>query len=132
MINLPKNLRILLVEDNDDSREMLEFMFSQQNIEVTAVASVAEALEAFNRVPPDILISDIGMPDEDGYALIRKVRQLAPEQGGLIPAIALTGYASVQDRDLALEAGYQEHFSKPIDINGLVELVKSLVNNSNS
>ena len=67
------------------------------------------------------------MPGEDGYSLIRKIRQFAPEKGGLIPAIALTGYASTQDRDLAIEAGYQEHFSKPIDVDRLVDLVKNLV-----
>ena len=126
--DLPKDLRVLLVEDNDDSREMLKFLFAQQNLEVIAVASVAAALEAFDKRPPDILISDIGMPGEDGYSLIRKIRQLAPEKGGLVPAIALTGYASTQDRDLAIESGFQEHFSKPIDIDRLVELVKKTLN----
>jgi len=123
----PAGIRVLLVEDNDDSREMLTVLFSQFNVQITAVASVAEALKAIEQIKPDILISDIGMPDEDGYDLIRKVRALSTEQGGQIPAIALTGYASLQDRDLALKAGYQEHLSKPVNIDELFELVKNIL-----
>lgn len=125
---LPVGTRILLVEDNDDSREMLEILFAQYDLELTAVTTAAEALESFKQAPPDLLISDIGLPGEDGYALIRKIRQLPPAEGGLVPAIALTGYASLQDRDLALKDGYQEHISKPIDINKLIELIKKLLN----
>lgn len=125
--DLPEGTHILLVEDNLDSREMLKVLFSQYNFKTTAVGSAAEALSAIKQNKPHILISDIGMPDEDGYELIRKIRELPPEEGGLIPAIALTGYASVQDRDLALKAGYQEHFSKPIDIDKLVDIVKNLL-----
>ena len=120
-------IRLLLVEDNDDSREMLKVMFQQYAVDVTAVASAAEALEAIKQIKPDILISDVGLPGEDGYALIRKIRQLPPEQGGLVPAIALTGYASLQDRARAFEVGYQEHTAKPVDIDNLIELVKSLI-----
>ena len=125
---LPEGIRILLVEDNTDSREMLKVLFEQFNLEMTAVASAAEAIEAIEQNVPDILISDIGMPDEDGYALIRKIRQLPPEKGGLVPAIALTGYASRKDHDLALKDGYQKHISKPIDIDKLISLVKDLLN----
>jgi CheY-like chemotaxis protein/anti-sigma regulatory factor (Ser/Thr protein kinase) len=128
----PHGISILLVEDNEDSREMLSVLFAQFNLQITAVASVPEAIKAIEQVKPDILISDIGMPDEDGYDLIRKVRHLPPEKGGLIPAIALTGYASLQDRDLALKAGYQEHLSKPLDIDKLLELVKNLAETQNS
>ncbi len=128
----PLGIHALLVEDNDDSREMLAVLFAQANLQVTAVASAAEALAALERIKPDILISDIGMPDEDGYALIRKVRACAPEKGGQIPAIALTGYASLQDRDRALEAGYQKHLSKPVDIDELLELVKNMLDNEDS
>ena len=120
-------IRVLLVEDNEDSREMLKVMFEQYGIEVTAVESAAKAYESLERSPPDILISDVGLPGEDGYELMRKVRQFAPDRGGLIPAIALTGYASLQDRDRAFEAGYQEHLSKPVDIDILLELVNDLV-----
>ena len=124
---LPAGTKVLLVEDNDDSREMLIAMFAQSDLEIIAVASVAEALKVIEQGKPDILISDIGMPEEDGYDLIRKVRQLSPENGGRIPAIALTGYASLQDRALALEAGYQEHLSKPVDIDELFKLVKNML-----
>ena len=128
---LPEGISILLVEDNADSREMLTFLFTRYNVKFNAVASAAEALAAINQSKPDILISDIGMPGEDGYELIRKVRQLSPEGGGLIPAIALTGYASIQDRDLALEAGYQEHFTKPVDVDKLIDLVKNVLTKHN-
>lgn len=122
-----RGLRLLLVEDDDDSREMLKVMFQQHEADITVVASSAEAIKAFEQNKPDILISDVGLPGEDGYTLIRKIRQLAPEQGGHIPAIALTGYASLQDRARAIEVGYQEHIAKPVDIDYLLELVKSLI-----
>ncbi|HVE59204.1 MAG TPA: ATP-binding protein [Pyrinomonadaceae bacterium] len=128
---LPAGIKVLLVEDNDDSREMLAVLFAQADLDITAVASVAEALKAIEQVKPDILISDIGMPEEDGYDLIRKVRLLSPANGGRIPAIALTGYASLQDRDRALQAGYQEHLSKPVDIEELFELVKNILDREN-
>ena len=128
---LPKGVRILLVEDNTDSREMLKVLFEQLSVEIDAVSSVAEAMSAINQNKPDVLISDIGMPGEDGYELIRRIRKLPPEKGGRVPAIALTGYASFQDRELALRAGYQEHFSKPIDIDGLVDLVGKLLEREN-
>jgi len=127
----PAGIRVLLVEDNDDSREMLAVLFAQFDLQITAVASVAEAVKSIEQAKPDILISDIGMPDEDGYDLIRKVRQLPAEKGGKIPAIALTGYASLQDRNRALKAGYQEHLSKPVDVDELFELVKNILDKEN-
>jgi signal transduction histidine kinase/ActR/RegA family two-component response regulator len=120
-------IRLLLVEDNKDSREMLRILFEQYGINVDSSASAAEALESIERNKPDILISDVGLPGEDGYELIKKIRKLSPEQGGNTPAIALTGYASLHDRALALEAGYQEHLPKPVDIEKLLELVKALI-----
>ena len=124
----PSGIRVLLVEDNDDSREMLKVLFDQHHLNITTAASATEALTALKQKRPDILISDIGMPDEDGYELIRKVRQLPPEQGGIVPAIALTGYASLQDRELAIKAGYNEHLPKPVDLEQLIATVKSLLN----
>ena len=121
-------IRILLVEDNEDSREMLKVLFAQYNYETTTAASAAEALAALEKNKYDILISDIGMSGGDGYELIRKIRQFTPEKGGQIPAVALTGYASVQDRDLAVQAGFQEHFSKPVEIDGLIALIEKLLN----
>ena len=122
-----KGISVLLVEDNDDSRDMLKVMFEQHGMETTAVDSAAAALSAIEKIQPDILVSDVGLPGEDGYSLIRKIRLLSPEQGGAVPAVALTGYASLQDRTEALDSGYQEHLSKPVDIEKLIELVKSLV-----
>lgn len=122
-----KGSHILLVEDDKDSREMLELVFTQNGIKTTAVETAAEALEAIKNIGADILISDVGLPGEDGYELMRKIRRLSPEQGGLIPAIALTGYASLQDYNLALTAGYQHHFAKPVDIDELLELVRNLL-----
>ena len=124
-----KGVHIFLVEDDNDSREMLTVMFDQYGMKTTAVDSAAAALVAIVKSPQDILVSDVGLPGEDGYSLIRKIRQLAPEQNGLIPAIALTGYASSQDRAYALDAGYQEHIAKPVDLEFLIELIKNLLSN---
>jgi signal transduction histidine kinase/ActR/RegA family two-component response regulator len=122
-----RGVRVLLVEDNEDSRDMLKIMFEQHGMETTAVDSAAEALSAIEQFQPDILISDVGLPGEDGYELISKIRQLPSEQGGSIPAVALTGYASLQDRVRAFDVGYQEHLAKPVDIDKLLELMKDLV-----
>ncbi len=124
--NSLKRVRVLLVEDDEDSREMLRIVFEQSGLEVVDASSTAEALSLIEQTQPDILVSDIGLPGEDGYDLMRRVRKLAPEQGGLTPAVALTGYASIQDRDLALEAGYQKHLPKPVDIDKLLVFVKDL------
>jgi len=124
--NAPQTLRILLVEDDEDSREMLQTMFEQSGMKITGVSSAAEAVEIIQQIRFDVLISDIGLPNEDGYDLIGKIRQLPPEKGGLTPAIALTGYVSVQDRHHAFDVGFQEHLSKPVDIDELLELVKRL------
>lgn len=121
-------VRILLVEDDEDSCEMLKIMFEHSGMQTTAVDSAAKALEIIKQLKPDVLISDVGLPGEDGYALLRKIRQLSAENGGLTPAIALTGYASLQDRSLAFEAGFQEHLSKPVDIDKLIQLVKGVLN----
>lgn len=125
-IKPPAGIHVLLVEDDEDSREMLKIMFEQSGIETTGVNSAAAALEALKRFKPDVLISDIGLPNEDGYELIGKVRRLSSEQGGLTPAIALTGYVSVQDRDHAFDVGYQKHLSKPVDIDELLAMVKKM------
>jgi CheY-like chemotaxis protein/nitrogen-specific signal transduction histidine kinase len=125
--SLLKGIRVLLVEDNEDSRDMLKIMFEQHGMETIAVDSAAAALSALKQIQPDILVSDVGLPGEDGYELIAKIRQLQPEQGGAIPAVALTGYASLQDRVRAFDVGYQEHLAKPVDIDKLLELVKKLV-----
>ena len=117
---------MLLVEDDDDSRKLLGTMLKRYGAKVTSTKSAAEALDVFRSELPDVLISDIGMPDEDGYELIRKLRALRPDQGGMTPAIALTGYASRKDRERALAAGYHKHMAKPIEQAEMIAAIASL------
>jgi signal transduction histidine kinase/ActR/RegA family two-component response regulator len=119
-------VRALLVEDNLDTLEMLKFIFAESGAEVIAAASVDEALDSLDRFKPDVLISDIAMPDRDGYDLIREIRSREPEQGGKIPAVAVTAYARAEDRVRVLAAGFQMHIAKPIDPDELIAVVASL------
>ena len=133
--------RVLLVEDDSDTRSLLVMTLKRRGAEVTSASSSAEALRLFeetadhsnvdtgsgNRRPFDVIIGDIGMPDEDGYQFMSKVRALPPERGGLVPAIALTGYATRKDRERALAAGYQLHLAKPVEPEDLVVAIASLV-----
>jgi len=121
-----EGLRVLLVDDETDGREMVTIMLEIIGVQVKAAASANEALQTFAEWRPDILVSDIGMPAEDGYSLIRKVRALPPEQGGNVPAAALTGYASEEDYLEALSAGYHSHIKKPVDLEELIAVVASL------
>jgi signal transduction histidine kinase/ActR/RegA family two-component response regulator len=109
-------LRILVVDDNLDGRTLTSLVLTQAGAAVTAVASVREALQRLQAEQrPDALVSDIGLPDEDGYALMRQIRQYEAEHGGFIPAVALTGYARAEDRARILAAGFQAHVPKPVD-----------------
>ena len=117
---------VLLVEDDPDTQDLIGTMLRRHGASVTAVASSAAALVELSRVKPDVIISDIGMPAENGYELIRKIRALAPEEGGHIPAIALTAYAGAIDRRRALLAGFQTHLAKPIEPDDLVAVILSL------
>ncbi|MEH1911334.1 MAG: ATP-binding protein [Nostoc sp.] len=123
-------LQILVVDDNADTRELIAFILEQSGAQVTAVSSVGEALEAVVRLKLDVLVSDIGMPDEDGYSLIRKVRAQEAEQGEKIRAVALTAFARDEERRLALQAGFHVHLSKPIEPDELVTVVANLVKGS--
>ncbi|QMS88120.1 response regulator [Nostoc edaphicum CCNP1411] len=120
-------LRVLVVDDETDTRNFLSFMFEEYGAFATAVASVDEALAVLEQAKPDILISDIGMSEQDGYTLIRKLRSLEPEKGGRIPAIALTAYTREEDRLKALSAGFQQHLSKPIDPTKLIAVVANVL-----
>ncbi|MDM9582679.1 MULTISPECIES: response regulator [unclassified Nostoc] len=120
-------LRVLVVDDETDTRNFLSFMFEEYGAFATAVGSVDEALAVLEQAKPDILISDIGMSEQDGYTLIRKLRSLEPEKGGRIPAIALTAYTREEDRLEALSAGFQQHLSKPIDPNKLIAAVANVL-----
>lgn len=121
-----KGFTALLVEDDADSRDMLSMTLKICGVNVESVETADEAIEKLKELRPDFLISDIGLPNKDGYDLIQRVRSLPKEAGGQTPAIALTGYVSVQDRDLALQAGYQEHLPKPVDSEKLLELLVDL------
>ncbi|MGH9916911.1 MAG: ATP-binding response regulator, partial [Pyrinomonadaceae bacterium] len=123
-----EGLRILVVDDEIDAREMVAYILEQYGARVTPAASAAEALAEItvSKQRYDLIISDIGMPDEDGYSLIRRVRALGPEQGGQIPAIALTAYGLANDRARALRAGFQMHQSKPVKLTELLMAVTSL------
>ncbi|MBD2170925.1 PAS domain S-box protein [Anabaena cylindrica FACHB-318] len=127
-----KGLKILAVDDEPDTREFLKTALEQYGAIVTTAASTREALKLLQLVKPDVLLSDIGMPNEDGYALIRQIRALSSEQGGNVPAAALTAYTRQSDRLQALTAGFQIHISKPIEPIQLLKIVATLAgNNSN-
>ena len=121
--SLLAGLRILIVDDDLDSREVLAAVLALRAAEVRSAGSVREALEVLTEWNPDVLISDIGMPGEDGYDLIKEVRLRSAEEGGRIPAIALTGYAAAQEAERALAAGYQSHLSKPIEPSRLIRVI---------
>lgn len=118
-------LRVLSVEDDADSREMLEMALRAEGADVISVGSVREALHVLNgnEWRPAVMVSDIGMPDEDGYDLIRELRSRTPEQGGNLPAIALTGFAGNGERERALSAGYQMHLTKPVEWSNLIQTI---------
>ncbi|MEH2152299.1 PAS domain-containing hybrid sensor histidine kinase/response regulator [Nostoc sp.] len=123
-------LQILVVDDNTDTRELIAFILKESGAQVTTVSSVGEALEALGRLKADVLVSDIGMPDEDGYSLIRKVRTQEEEQAKKILAVALTAFSRDEERRLALEAGFQVYVSKPIEPEELVTVVANLTKSS--
>ncbi|AFY40900.1 PAS domain S-box protein [Nostoc sp. PCC 7107] len=125
--SLLAGVRILFVDDQADVLEFFSFALEQYGAEVTAVASAAEALEALVKLQPDILLSDIGMPIMDGYMLLRQVRQLPPDKGGEIPAIALTAYAGEIDYKQAMAAGFQRHIPKPVDPLDLAMAIVQLI-----
>jgi len=120
-------LKVLVVDDEFDTREVLRAGIGQCGAEVLTASTVREALEAIEGERPDLLISDIGMPGEDGYELIKQVRALPAGRGGKMPAIALTAYARTEDRLRALRAGYQMHISKPVELAELVAVMASLI-----
>lgn len=120
-------LQVLIVDDDAQTCEALTAVLEQYGAQVRAVTSASAALGAIANQKPDILISDIGMPDQDGYSLIAKMRALAPDQGGQIPAIALTAFARDEDRSRALQAGFQTYLAKPIEPDELVGVVAHLV-----
>lgn len=120
------DLRILIVDDDTDTLELLEFMLSDCGALVRAVKNAIEALQVFTEWRPDIVLSDIGMPEMDGYMLVQAIRKMPTHQGGSVPVIALTAYAGDSNREKVLAAGFQEHIAKPVEPADLVALVVSL------
>jgi PAS domain S-box-containing protein len=121
-----KGLRVLVVDDNSEDREVLFAELGHQGATVSTSDCAAEALGELDKFRPDVLVADIGMPGEDGYSLIRKIRTCPVDHGGLTPAIALTAYAGDANRKRALDAGYQKHMTKPADPNELARTIVSL------
>ena len=117
---------ILAVDDEADAREIISFMLQINGAKVTSANSAVEALEILKSTEdrlPDLLLSDISMPFESGYALLEKVRALPPEHGGEIPAVALTAFNRPEDREAAFEAGFQKHLGKPVDMDALIAAI---------
>ncbi|MEH2069170.1 response regulator [Nostoc sp. PA-18-2419] len=121
------SLNILVVEDDDDIRFFISTVLEADGASIVAVPSAAAALEVLPQLLPDVLVCDIGMPGEDGYTLIRKIRALKPDMGGKVIAIALTAFGDSESRIRALEAGFHTHVSKPVFPEELVEIVANLV-----
>jgi PAS domain S-box-containing protein len=121
-----QGLDVLVVDDDEDARRLVRTVLESCKARVTTVSNAADALSALQSSRPDVLISDLGMPVEDGYSLIHKVRALSPEQGGQTPAAALTAYARVEDRLQVLRSGFQIHLPKPIEPAELVAVVANL------
>jgi CheY-like chemotaxis protein len=123
-----KGVRVLVVEDDDDTRELLRVLLETHGITVTPTASVQEALSAYDKSLPDVIVADIGMPDYNGYTLIGKVRARDRERGGsIVPAIALTAYTTTTDRDTILSAGFQVHMPKPFEPARLITVISELL-----
>jgi CheY-like chemotaxis protein len=128
---LPAGTYVLVVDDEPDVRTLLKLTLESCGAEVQAVSSGKEALEALATQSPDrpfdVLICDIGMPDENGYSVMRKVRAQPSSKGGNIPAIALTGYGNLEYRNRGLQSGFQMHAVKPVSPDELVAMIQNLV-----
>jgi CheY-like chemotaxis protein len=119
-------INVLVVEDEPDARELVGALLESRGATVVLAASAAEAYVSLEHALPDIIVSDIGMPDEDGYQFARRVRTLAPERGGMTPIVALTAYASTKDRQRTREAGYSLHLAKPVNADELIHVLELL------
>lgn len=119
-------LRIVVVDDEPDARELLQSLLTNYGAQVTTCRNAREAFETVRLEKPDLLVSDIGMPEEDGYSLISKIRLLSESEGGRTPAIALTAFARIEDRIRALSQGFQMFVPKPVEPNELIAAIRSL------
>jgi CheY-like chemotaxis protein len=118
---------VLVVDDDEDTLELLSAALRSRSAQVTAVSSAAQAIDAIKTFRPDVLVSDIAMPGEDGYELIKKIIALGVEPK--IPAIAITAYAREEDKETALLAGYQRYLSKPVDLGEFISAVADAARN---
>ncbi len=121
-----RGVRVLVVDDESDARELMERVLARCGARVETASSASEAFARFQDAPPDILVADIAMPGENGYALMRRIRALAQDRGGSVPAVCLTAYASTEDRIEALQAGFQIHMPKPVNIPELAATIAHL------
>jgi len=121
-----KGIKVLVVDDDEDARDVLKAALNSYGAEVTTATGAPQALDTIASKKIDVLVSDINMPGMDGYELIRRVRAMRPEQGGRIPAVALTAYARAEDRLRALQSGYQTHVPKPVEPAELEIVVATL------
>jgi PAS domain S-box-containing protein len=121
------DVRVLIVDDDADSRDVFRAVLVQAGAEVTAVENVRAALQAARVTPPDVIMCDLAMPGDDGFALIRELRSWPSDRGGTVPTIAVTAYARPEDRALALDAGFDQHVAKPVEPRGLLDVVAQLV-----
>ena len=120
-----EGIRVLIIDDEPDSREFVAFVLEEAGASVTTASTASEGFLMLTRLLPDVLLSDIGMPDMDGYMLMQQIRSLPPEQGGQVKVIALTAYAGDFNEQQALQAGFQQHLTKPIDPEQLVKAVST-------
>src|SRR5438093_8044142 len=121
-----RDLRILIVDDDKDTRDMLRFVLEQEAGQVIAASTVAEAVESYKRSLPNVVIADLGMPGANGYALITLIRAHDKQSRRSTPAIALTAYTSPADRETALAAGFQRYMSKPFDPERIIETIRTV------
>jgi CheY-like chemotaxis protein len=121
-----RGVKVLAVDDEHDARNLIRRILERSSAKVFTAGSATEAMRLFKNERPDVIVSDIGMPEQDGYEFMRMVRSLGVEEGGQTPAAALTAYARPQDRRQALMAGYQSHVVKPADPDELITVVASL------
>jgi CheY-like chemotaxis protein len=121
-----QGIDVLVVEDEEDAREFVGALLASRGASVRLTASAAEAYVSLEEGVPDVIVSDIGMPDEDGYAFARRLRTFPRERGGVTPIVALTAYTSAHDRRRAFEAGYDHHLPKPVDTEELIRVLHRL------
>jgi CheY-like chemotaxis protein len=122
-----EGLRVLVLDDEADARELLRTLLESCKMRVTTVSYAADAFEVVRKQDVDVVLSDIAMPIEDGLSFIKRVRALSRDEGGRIPAVALTAYARLEDRTRALRAGFNSHVAKPVEASELLAVISSLV-----